>query len=250
MFSNRSYNLIYGKYLKKYFKHVDILYFKTPSKYAKVDYRKLVDELNDMRFDDDEVKNKKSKKIIFNINIGLLEKQSNTVRKSLVFNNMVDAFYYQEIYGGTINVINQFERDDEENKYGFNNIISQEKHYVLNISDTKALMNGYKYIKELVLQNHNYAMNTAYETLLENNINVYSVKTDAFVIDMFNLKKAKDLLKFSNAIGDWKWNSKYIIPYKPFCKQVSFLPHITKYTNETGAVKDEWNTNEIIDEHI
>ena len=112
--------------MKKYFKHVDILYFKTPSTYAKVDYQKLVDELNDMRFDDDEVKNKKIKKMIFNINIGLLEKQSNTVKKSFVFNKMIDAFYYQEIYGGTINVINQFERDDEENEYGFNNIISRE----------------------------------------------------------------------------------------------------------------------------
>ena len=124
-----------------------------------------------MKFDDDEVKNKKIKKMIFNINIGLLEKQSNTVRKSFVFNKMVDAFYYQEIYGGTINVISQFERD-EEDELGCRDIISQEKHYVLNISDTKALMNGYRYIKEVVLQNHNYAMNTAYETLLENNINV------------------------------------------------------------------------------
>ena len=249
MFFNRSYNLIYGKYLKKYFKYVDIIYFKTPSKIASVNYKKLVDELNEMKFDDDEIKNKKIKKMIFNINIGLLEKQSNTVKKSFVFNKMVDAFYYQEIYGGTINVISQFERD-EEDELGFRDIISQEKHYVLNISDTKALMNGYRYIKELVLQNHNYAMNTAYETLLENNINVYSVKTDAFVIDMFNLKKAKELLKFSNAIGDWKWNSKYIIPYKQFCKQVSILPSITKYTNETGTVKDEWDTDEIINEHI
>ena len=234
---------------EKYFKHVDVIYFKTPSKIASVNYKKLVDELNEMKFDDDEVKKKKIKKMIFNINIGLLEKQRNTVRKSFVFNKMVDAFYYQEIYGGTINVINQLERD-EEDELGFRDIISQEKHYVLNISDTKALMNGYRYIKELVLQNHNYAMNTAYETLLENNINVYSVKTDAFVIDMFNLKKAKELLKFSNAIGDWKWNSKYIIAYKQFCKQVSLLPSITKYTNETGTVKDEWDTDEIINEHI
>ena len=93
-------------------------------------------------------------------------------------------------------------------------------------------------------------MNNAYETILENNINVYSVKADAFVIDMFHLKKAKELLKFSTAIGDWKWNSKYIIAYKQFCKQVSILPSITKYTNETGVVKDEWDTDKIIDEHI
>ena len=121
-----------------------------------------------MKFDDDEVKDKKIKKMLFmlfNINIGLLEKQSNTVKKSVIFNKMVDAFYYQGIYGGNINVINEIERDDEEDEFGFTNIISQNKHYVLNISDTKTLKNGYRYIKELILQNHNHAMNTAYETL-------------------------------------------------------------------------------------
>ena len=40
----------------------------------------------------------------------------------------------------------------------------------------------------MILQNHNHAVNTAYETLLKNGINVYSVKTDAFVIDRFDLK--------------------------------------------------------------
>ena len=137
---------------------------------------------------------------------------------------MVDAFYFQELYGGTISVINQFEMDYEEDKCGFNNI-SQENYYVLNISDTKTLMNGYRYIKELVLQNHNYAMNTAYETLLENNINVYSAKTHAFVIDLFNLNEAKELLNFCNAIRDRKCNSKYILPYKPCVKKLCFLPH-------------------------
>ena len=94
IFFNRKYNLIYGKYLKKYFKYIDIICFKTPSKIVSINYKKLVDELNEMKFDDDEVKNKKIKKMIFNIIIGLLEKQSNTIRKSFVFNKMVDAFYY------------------------------------------------------------------------------------------------------------------------------------------------------------
>ena len=250
MFFNRSYNLIYGMYLKEYYEDVEIIYYKIPSKIAKVDYKKLILDLWNMKFDDDEVKDKKIKKMLFNINIGLLEKQSNTVKKSFVFNKMVDAFYYQELYGGTINVINEIERDDEEDELGFTNIISQNKHYVLNISDTKTLKNGYRYIKELILQNHNHAMNTAYETLLKNGINVYSVKTDAFVIDTFNLKKARELLNFSNAIGDWKYNYKYIHPYNPFHKQVSKLVDITEYTNKTGIVKDEYNTDEIIDDHV
>ena len=188
--------------------------------------------------------------MLFNINIGLLEKQSNTVKRSFVFNKMVDAFYYQELYGGNINVISEIERDDEEDEFGFTNIVSQNKHYVSNISDTKTLKNGYRYIKELILQNHNYAMNNAYETLLKNGISVYSVKTDAFVIDRFNLKKAQELLNFSNAIGDWKYNYKYILPNQPFHKQVSKIVDITEYTNTTGIVKGEWNTDEIVEEHV
>ena len=58
-------------------------------------------------------------------------------------------------------------------------------------------------------------------------------------------------MNFSNAIiRDWKWNSTYILPYKPFHKNVSTMPSITVYTNESGIVKDEWNTDEIIDEHF
>ena len=188
--------------------------------------------------------------MLFNINIGLLEKQSNTVKRSFVFNEMVDALYYQELYGGNINVISEIERDDAEDEFGFTNIISQNKHYVLNISDTKTLKNGYRYIKELILQNHSYAMNNAYETLVQNGISVYSVKTDAFVIDMFNLKKAQGLLNFSNAIGDWKYNCKYILPNQPFHKQVSKIVDITEYTNTTGIVKDEWKTDETVEEHV
>ena len=54
---------------------------------------------------------------------------------------MVDAFHYQEIYRGTINVIYQTEQGDEETEFR-KNVFGQEKHYVLNISDTKTLMKG------------------------------------------------------------------------------------------------------------
>ena len=43
--------------------------------------KKIILDLWNMKFDDDEVKDKKIKKMLFNINIGLLEKQSNTVKK-------------------------------------------------------------------------------------------------------------------------------------------------------------------------
>ena len=198
------------------------------------------------------------------INIGLLEKQTNTAKKSIVFSKMVDALYYQEKYSGDINIITDCaydgnklienvvinEEGEEVIQYQFPNLVREEKHYVLNISDTKTLSNGYRFIKELILQHHNFDMNEAYETLMRDGVKVYSVKTDAFVIDKSNLDKAKEVLKFGSEIGDWRWCDKFNFPSKAFSKQPSVLCGITEYQNKTGDVKDEWNTDEIIDEHI
>ena len=122
-------------------------------------------------------------------------------------------------------------------------------HYVLSISDTQIQKNGYSFIKDMILQNHNHSMNVAYEKLKQNDIQVYSIKTDAFVIDKCNLGKAKSLLKFGNGIGEWKYCNRFSTPSQPFCRKPSFLECIIEYSNETGCVKDEWNTDEIINEH-
>ena len=264
MFFNRTYNLIYGKFLKKYADKVEIIYYKVPSNVYKVNYKKLVEELWSLKLDEDEEKDKLKKKMIACINIGLLEKSSNTAKKSIAFSKMVDAFYYQEKYGGSINIISEiqedrsidgyttvYDSDEEEEVEVYNSgIVGEEKHYVLNISDTKKLMNGYKFIKELILQHHNFDMNEAYEQLIGNDVEVYSVKTDAFVIDKGNLCKARKLLKFGGEIGEWRYSDKFKFPHKAFNKQCSILCGITEYENECGVVKDEWNTDEIIDEHI
>ena len=142
---------------------------------------------------------------------------------------MVDAFY-QEKYGGDISIITETKWDGEMNDNDddclleFDDkgnviepminekdipvIVDECKHYVLNISDTKTLINGYRFIKELILQ-HNFDMNEAYETLMRDGVKVYSVKTDAFVIDKCNLCKAKGVLQFGSEIGDWRWSDKF-----------------------------------------
>ena len=275
LFFNRTYNLIYGKFLKKYYDDVEAIYYKNPSNTYKVNYKKLINELWELKLDEDEERDNLKKKMIACINIGLLEKQTNTAKKSVVFSKMIDAFYYQEKYGGDISIITEtqwnryfndfndddddclIERDDKgnymENIENDNDIpekIDECNHYVLNISDTKTLSNGYKFIKELILQHHNFDMNEAYETLMRDGVKVYSVKTDAFVIDKCNLGQAKEVLKFGSEIGDWRWSDKFNFPSKAFSKQPSILCDITEYQNMTGEVKDEWNTDEIIDEHI
>ena len=65
-------------------------------------------------------------------------------------------------------------------------------------------MNGYRYIHELLLQYHNHKIYIDAKILTDNNIKIYSVKTDAFTIDKSNIEIAKTLLKFSLNIGGWR----------------------------------------------
>jgi hypothetical protein len=85
--------------------------------------------------------------------------------------------------------------------------------YRLNDVDTKRLRNGFRYIKELVLQNHNLRMYNNHKILNYNNINVYSVKTDAFTIDANIFELAKSLLNFDNGIGSWRLSNTDDIAY-------------------------------------
>ena len=92
-FFNRTYNLIYGKCLKKYADMVEIIYYKMQSNTYKVNYKKPINELWGLKLDEDEEKDK-LKKMIACINIGSLEKQTNTAKRGpVVFSKMLDAFY-------------------------------------------------------------------------------------------------------------------------------------------------------------
>ena len=48
-------------------------------------------------------------------------------------------------------------------------------------------------LKELLLQHHNFKMNSAYKIFRENMINLYPVKTDAFGVKKYDLVKAKGI---------------------------------------------------------
>ena len=65
--------------------------------------------------------------------------------------------------------------------------------FSLNISDKAKLKNGFRYIKELLLQHHNYKMDSDYRKLIKNGIEVFSVKTDAFTIHHQSLSLVHEL---------------------------------------------------------
>ena len=65
------------------------------------------------------------------------------------------------------------------------------KYYTLTMPNKQDLTNGFRYIKELLVQQHNIKMHKDYKTLKDNNINVHSVKTDAFIVDRKILTRLK-----------------------------------------------------------
>ena len=223
IFFNKKYCLVYGKFLKKLLKHnvkLKILWYKQPSNIYKVDYKKLIDELYATKMTDDEDFNKQTQKKLWNISVGMLEKSHNTSQRSSTFTSLKEACYYQSIYGGKVYTIsecqtelNDVDEDEFETKER-----EGTKYYVLSVSEKKTLINGFMYIKELLLQYHNFKMYEAYKKLADNNIKVYSVKTDCLTIHEDDVDKVygynfcrvwrKGLLKFGTDIGTWRLEEK------------------------------------------
>ena len=129
-------------------------------------------------------------------------------------------------------------------------------YYVLNISDTSELRNGFKYIKELLLQHHNYKMQCDYQKLVDNDIKVLSVKSDAFVVqcsgfNKWSLRKTQEVLEFNDGIGGWRMAKSHdqihhtgtqLFEQKS-CEYVEIPIIKSKRIN----VMDEYDENELVD---
>lgn len=107
-------------------------------------------------------------------------------------------------------------------------------------------MNGFRHIKELLLQNHNFYMYESAEKLKTNNINVYAVKSDAFHIAKKDVKKANKVLDFYEGIGGWRVESNKV---KPIPQRYSWrhneIPTAPVYKQEREEVDDEWDVEAI-----
>ena len=124
------------------------------------------------------------------------------------------------------------------------------KYYVLNVSDERCLSNGFRCIKELLLQDHTYRVYEAYETLTENGIDVHSVKTDALTIKKDDVARTVKLLKIEeekHRIGGWRLEkSKRVrLPTGDYKLRYNELVDVPQPKNERLNIEDEWNTDKI-----
>ena len=55
-------------------------------------------------------------------------------------------------------------------------------YFVLVLNAEKQLRNGFRYIKELLIQGHNFKLMKAHDLLAEAGVRMYSVKTDCFTV--------------------------------------------------------------------
>ena len=91
MFFNKPYLLIYDLCSKEFADKVEMLYFKRPSCVYDVDYKKCIQKLYDTKISDKIAEDTKAKKMIVNVNIGMLEKGTNKSQKSLDFESLAEA---------------------------------------------------------------------------------------------------------------------------------------------------------------
>ena len=272
IFLNQDFSLVYGKFLKQVSFQYEILYYKMPSHVYEVNYHDIINQLWKLKISDKEHEDKKLKKLIANVNIGLLEKGTNKRQQSYIFNSLNECCSLQAEKGGNISVITRHtweddnspetetdttddeetdddeeeeEETDEENKKEYSKETA--KYYILNVSKKSKLKNGYRYIKELILQHHNFNMYQAHKKLVDNHVNVFSVKTDAFIIRRDQLRYTRKLLDFDKGLGTWRAEHNKVIsePTQKWKQSKNEIPDIPKYESERIDVVDEWDTETI-----
>ena len=249
--------LVYGQFLKS---NHQIIAYKKPSFIKHVDYKTAIQELFDSTISEDKNQDTHIKKLIANVNIGLLEKCFNRKTRGHLFQDLAECQYYQAKMGGAIHMLNMIETVEETNDLGLDDGLDSQPItsyslrnsdkpplYVLVLKAESQLKNGFRYIKELLLQSHNFKLMDAFDKLQANNIPVCSVKTDCFTIRASDLSRAQHLLSFDQRIGSWRLSKKgadILYPYDSITVRQLKNFQFTKPVSKEIKVKDEWDTNE------
>ena len=258
IFFQRSHQLIYGMFLKQ-MNNMSILYVKRPSNIFTVDYKKLIDTLYATHISDNSDEDKNIKKLIANVSIGLLEKLNNKASMSKIFTDSQEANLYRREIGGSVIPIFQTIETNEYNHLDGEITTSvrpdvENGVYIHQIEATKELEHGFVWIKELLMEIHNFKMFNAFQTLTKNKIKVHSVKTDAFTIDKKHFEKVQTLLSFEG-IGNWRFSkmrtADIVFPSKTIelveMKTPEFIPLKEK---QEIIINDEWDTDAIVKQII
>ena len=240
-FFTKKYNLVYGIFLRK-FDDIIITHVKKPSFIYNVDYKSIMTELWKQQISKNKIEDSKLKKLTANVIIGLMEKSTNTKNKSHIFNDVKEASYYADKFDGHLHHLYKYIESDTDVTVDENSPM----YYIMNQTTQKTLKNGFRYIKELLLQYHNIEMFEVYTLLKNNGISIISVKTDAFIISC-NKSRIEDILPLGNKIGDWRISKTDDINIMDSLNEqkINKMPIIKHQpTQNIIQMKDEWDSNE------
>ena len=244
---------------------MNVFAFKQPSFIKKVDYAKLVNELYESKVAEDDQQDVYIKKLVANVNIGLLEKCSNKKSTGYLFQDYDECKFYQAQYGGVIHSIQKIEDvseilersplglDDDCEMIGsivsFKFVHRGDPYFVLVLNAEKQLRNGFRYIKELLIQGHNFKLMKAHDLLAEAGVKMYSVKTDCFTIPAESEAKAREVLSFDQGIGSWRVSktSDIIFPFDNLNRTELEDIDFQHLRTQELDITDEWNVNEMCD---
>ena len=170
-----------------------------------------------------------------------------------------DTYLVNKLNGDKLHKIYEYKIEDDKIHYviddvpvrGVEVIDKKNKYYIVSKTGERKMTNGFRYIKELLLQNHNFDMYDSYEKLKANNINVYAVKSDAFHIAQKDVRKAKKVLNFGCEIGSWRVESNKVNHISQrYSWRHNEIPAIPVYKSEREEVLDEWDVQAICEKII
>ena len=170
-----------------------------------------------------------------------------------------DTYLVNKLNGDKLHKIYEYKIEDDKIHYvidddpdrGVKVIDKKNKYYIVSKTGERKMTNGFRHIKELLLQNHNFDMYDSYEKLKANNINVYAVKSDAFHIAQKDVRKAKKVLNFGCEIGSWRVESNKVNHISQrYSWRHNEIPAIPVYKSEREDVEDEWDVQAICEKII
>ena len=165
----------------------------------------------------------------------------------------------QTSYGGKVHKLSyvketiEEERDEETFSTTINSYEDElEAYYILNLRDKAQLKNGFRWIKEILLQYHNFTMWEAWWKLRNANVTVYSVKTDAYTISSGDEAKAREVLDFHNDVGCWRVSKcdDIKLPTDEYKFVKNQLIEIPVYKSEVIEVENEYDTDTIVEKIV
>jgi hypothetical protein len=207
----------------------EIIGFIKPHKVLKCNFSDAIDNLFSTTIDEKNEKNNETlQKYISNVITGLFEKKMNKRSVSHMFTDYGDAVYYQLKYGGKIYII-------EEDK---------KQVYILNLSASKELQNGFIYIKELIYEIQKLKVYQLYNECINKKLDVVGIKTDAILIN-----RRSDLcvlFDYSNRIGGLKLEHDKIVVDSKIEKEMNeFDESLFNVPYECVEINNEFDKNEI-----